>query len=119
MDINKYDEEAFMDFNLYQFRTSMTAKYPTDKAIEYLVLGLTSEAGEVAGKYKKIIRDANGQLSENSKNALLDEIGDVLWYCAQLCEQLENNLGVVALRNIQKLEGRLERGTIGGSGDSR
>lgn len=108
-----------MDFNQYQFRTGITAKYPQDRAVEYLVLGLTSEAGEVAGKYKKIIRDKNGSLTDDSKQDICDEIGDVLWYCAQLAKHLDTNLSAVAARNLHKLESRLQRGTISGSGDNR
>lgn len=119
MDINNYDEQAFMDFNQYQFRSSLTAKYPEDRALEYLVLGLTSEAGEVAGKYKKIIRDKDGVLSKELKEDLCAEIGDVLWYCAQLAKCLDANLSAIAAGNLQKLESRLERGKIGGSGDNR
>lgn len=108
-----------MDFNQYQFRTSFTAKYPQDRAIEYLVLGLASEAGEVAGKFKKIIRDDKGRFTELNKESLAAEIGDVLWYCAQLAKQLDTTLGAIAANNLKKLESRNERGVIGGSGDSR
>lgn len=108
-----------MDFTQYQFRSSITAKYPEDRAVEYLVLGLASEAGEVAGKYKKIIRDKGGLLDEAAKQDMADEIGDVLWYCAQLAKSLDMNLSTIATRNLQKLESRLERGKIGGSGDKR
>lgn len=117
--INNYDERIFMDFSQYQFRTGLTAHYPQDRAIEYLVLGLTSEAGEVAGKYKKIIRDNGGEFSEETKNALIDEIGDVLWYCSELATVLKINLGAIAARNAAKLESRAQRGKIGGSGDNR
>ena len=119
MDVNAFDEEVFMDFNQYQFRTGITAKYPKEQAIQYLILGLVSEAGEVAGKYKKIIRDKSGVIGEESKNNLIDEVGDVLWYCAQLAQALNTNLSSIATRNLEKLEGRLDRGTIGGSGDNR
>lgn len=119
MDVNSFDEQAFMDFNQYQFRTSLTARYPQDSALEYLVLGLTSEAGEVAGKLKKIIRDDKGRLTELNKESLAAEVGDVLWYCAQLAKHLDMNLSSIAANNLKKLESRLERGTIGGSGDNR
>lgn len=119
MDTYKFDESAFMDFSQYQFRTGLTARYPQDRAIEYLVLGLTSEAGEVAGKYKKIIRDNDGQFTQENTDALLDELGDVLWYCSELATALKTNLAAVATRNVQKLESRAQRGKIGGSGDNR
>ena len=108
-----------MDFNQYQFRSSLTAKYPQDRAVEYLVLGLASEAGEVAGKYKKIIRDKDGVMTDEMKQDMSDEIGDVLWYCAQLAKALDNSLGAIAANNLAKLESRLERGKISGSGDKR
>jgi NTP pyrophosphatase (non-canonical NTP hydrolase) len=119
MDVNEFDERVFMDFSQYQFRTGLTARYPQDRAIEYLVLGLTSEAGEVAGKYKKIIRDNDGQFTQENTDALLDELGDVLWYCSELATVLKTNLAAVAARNVQKLESRAQRGKIGGSGDKR
>lgn len=114
-----YFEQDNMDFNNYQFRTGMTATYPQGRAVEYLVLGLASEAGEVAGKYKKIIRDHNGEFTEELTKGLADEIGDVLWYCAQLAQALNTNLGAIAHNNIAKLESRKQRGVIGGSGDNR
>jgi len=119
MDVESFDEQAFMDFNQYQFRSSLTSKYPQESAIEYLILGITSEAGEIAGKYKKVIRDTAGIITEEAKQALTDEIGDVLWYCAQLAKQLDTNLGTVAAQNLKKLESRNARGVIGGSGDNR
>jgi NTP pyrophosphatase (non-canonical NTP hydrolase) len=119
MDTNKFDEVAFMDFSHYQFRTGKTAKYPQQRAIEYLILGLASEAGEVAGKYKKIIRDNNGEITEELSQGLIDEIGDVMWYCSELATALKTNLSSVAVQNLAKLESRASRGKIGGSGDSR
>lgn len=119
MNSNVYAESTEMDFNNYQFRTRLTAKYPQERALEYLVLGLASEAGEVAGKYKKIIRDNNGVLDDESKQALAAEVGDVLWYCSELATELGINLGAVAQQNINKLQSRKERGVIGGSGDNR
>ena len=114
-----YNKNPIMDFNQYQFQTSLTATYPQERALEYLVLGLTSEAGEVAGKYKKIIRDNEGQFTPELTEALLDEIGDVLWYCSELASQLKTNLGAVAAKNVTKLQSRKQRGAIGGSGDNR
>lgn len=114
-----YNQNQIMDFNQYQLRTSQTASYPQALALEYLTLGLTSEAGEVAGKYKKIIRDNNGELTPELAEALIDEIGDVLWYCSELATQLKVNLGAVAVRNVDKLQSRKSRGVIGGSGDNR
>jgi NTP pyrophosphatase (non-canonical NTP hydrolase) len=119
MEDNTYDANSLMDFNEYQFRTGLTASYPQARAIEYLVLGLTSEAGEVAGKYKKIIRDNDGIITQESMLALADEVGDVLWYCSELAKHLNMNLGAIAIRNAEKLQSRKTRGVIGGSGDNR
>lgn len=114
-----YNANQLMDFNEYQFRTRLTATYPQARAIEYLVLGLTSEAGEVAGKYKKIIRDNDGIITDELMLALADEVGDVLWYCSELATALNTNLGAIANRNVEKLQSRKARGVIGGSGDNR
>jgi len=108
-----------MNFNDYQHRTSSTAIYPEEKALEYLALGLCSEAGEVAGKLKKIIRDYGSNLTEEKRFELASELGDVLWYVSQLALELNVTLDVIAHENIAKLADRKERGAIGGSGDFR
>jgi NTP pyrophosphatase (non-canonical NTP hydrolase) len=110
-----------MDFNNYQTRASKTAIYPTDglNGLLYTSLGLVSEAGEVAGKVKKILRDNNSVMTDERREQLIDELGDVLWYCAMIANELKTNLGAVAARNIDKLEDRKNRNVIGGSGDNR
>lgn len=108
-----------MNFNEYQEATKKTAIYPSDKALEYLSLGLASEAGEVAGKIKKIIRDSDSKLSKDHVDAISGELGDVLWYVAQLADFAGLSLEAVAAGNIDKLLSRYERGAIGGSGDNR
>jgi NTP pyrophosphatase (non-canonical NTP hydrolase) len=110
-----------MDFNSYQRRASYTAIYPTDglNGLLYTSLGLVSEAGEVAGKVKKILRDNNSIMTDERKEHLIDELGDVLWYCAMIANELKTNLGAVATRNVNKLEDRKNRNVIGGSGDNR
>jgi NTP pyrophosphatase (non-canonical NTP hydrolase) len=108
-----------MDFDTYQEKASETAMYPSEMAIVYLSLGMASEAGEVAGKLKKIIRDKNNVLTEESAAQLIDEAGDVLWYISQLARELGYDLSEVADRNIKKLRSRIERGKISGSGDYR
>ena len=99
----------------YQDKAKVTAIFPKEKALEYLALGLSSESGEVAGKIKKIIRDKD-KLNPTDLGA---EIGDVLWYCALLAEELNLNLGKIMENNIDKLYSRKERGVLGGSGDNR
>jgi len=103
-----------MNLEAYQKLTRQTAIYPKEQAISYLALGLTSEAGEVAGKVKKQIRDGGIDVM-----ATIDEIGDVFWYLARLCDELNFNAEDVLQRNWAKLEDRKARGVIGGSGDNR
>tara|TARA_Y100001968_G_C19443282_1_gene763787 strand:+ start:861 stop:1190 length:330 start_codon:yes stop_codon:yes gene_type:complete len=109
-----------MNLNEYQLKSRATALYPNlgNNAI-YPTLGLAGEAGEVADKVKKIIRDKNGIFDEVSKEEIKLELGDVLWYIAQLSTELGIELNDVALANINKLAGRAKRGSIPGSGDNR
>jgi NTP pyrophosphatase (non-canonical NTP hydrolase) len=109
-----------MDFSDYQTKSRRTAKYPViGHGVIYPTLGLANEAGEVAGKIKKIFRDKGGVIGEAERDALNSELGDVLWYLAQVCTELEIPLEDVAEHNIEKLYSRLERGKIGGEGDAR
>ena len=103
-----------MNLEAYQALTRETAIYPKDQAITYLALGLSSEAGEVSGKVKKMIRDGGINVMDT-----LDEIGDVFWYLTRLCDEMGFSAETVLQRNIQKLMSRKERGVIGGSGDKR
>ncbi len=104
----------------YQRAAGRTAAYPNrGNNLVYPVLGLASEAGEVAGKLKKVIRDQNGHLSPEQRQRLLDEVGDVLWYVAAICTELETSLEAVARTNLDKLASRAGRGVIGGDGDHR
>lgn len=109
-----------MDFSDYQAKSRKTAKYPAiGHPVIYPVLGLVNEAGEVAGKIKKVFRDKDGQISEETRQALKAELGDVLWYLAQVATELDLSLDEVAEHNIAKLYDRLERGQIKGEGDNR
>ena len=87
--------------------------------IIYPALGLAGEAGEVANKVKKIMRDGIQNLPPDWKHQLASEIGDVLWYCAVLASDLNVSLGTIAAQNIEKLERRKRTGTLQGSGDKR
>jgi NTP pyrophosphatase (non-canonical NTP hydrolase) len=87
--------------------------------IVYPTLGLTNEVGELAGKIKKIFRDKAGKISEDDRQALKGELGDVLWYFTQICTELDLSLEEVAEANLLKLFSRLERGKIKGEGDNR
>jgi NTP pyrophosphatase (non-canonical NTP hydrolase) len=109
-----------MNFTDYQTQSRKTAKYPAiGHPVIYPTLGLTNEAGEVAGKIKKIFRDKGGVIGEAEREALKGELGDVLWYLAQVCTELDLSLEDVAGHNLEKLFSRLERGKIGGDGDNR
>ena len=104
----------------YQSRACETAIFPRHRAIEYLTLGLTGESGEIANKVKKFIRDGATKDEYLAKRIEIGyEIGDVLWYCAVLAEELEMNLGHIMEKNLEKLADRHKRGKISGSGDNR
>ena len=108
------------NFGIYQQESRKTwSLIHTDHAIVYPTLGLTNEAGEVAGKVKKIFRDKDGVITEEDREALKQELGDVLWYLTQICTDLGLSLEEVAEANIAKLFSRLERDQIQGDGDNR
>ncbi|HEX7022604.1 MAG TPA: nucleoside triphosphate pyrophosphohydrolase family protein [Trueperaceae bacterium] len=108
------------DFREYQQQSRRTwGVVAMDHPIVYPTLGLANEAGEVAGKIKKIFRDKGGVISEEDRLALKKELGDVLWYLTQICTELDLSLAEVAGANLEKLFSRLERGVIGGEGDNR
>jgi NTP pyrophosphatase (non-canonical NTP hydrolase) len=109
-----------MNFNEYQTKSRVTAKYPAiGHAVIYPTLGLVNEAGEVAGKIKKVFRDKDGEFSSETRDALKAELGDVLWYLAQTCTELGISLDEVAESNLTKLLDRQARGKIQGDGDNR
>ena len=109
-----------MNFNDYQTKSRKTAGYPAiGHPVIYPTLGLVNEAGEVAGKIKKVFRDKEGEISAETREALKAELGDVLWYIAQVATELDLKLDEIAEYNIAKLYDRLERGKIKGDGDNR
>jgi len=108
------------DFNHYQKQSRKTwGLVKMDHPIVYPTMGLVNEAGEVAGKVKKIFRDRSGEISDADREDLKSELGDVLWYLAQICTELGLTLEEVAGHNLEKLFDRLERGQIKGDGDNR
>ncbi|HUQ38871.1 MAG TPA: nucleoside triphosphate pyrophosphohydrolase family protein [Acidimicrobiales bacterium] len=111
------DASAFSDYQRQAARTG--GAVAVDHPIVYPTLGLVNEAGEVAGKVKKIFRDRGGIVTDADREALTLELGDVLWYLAEMCTQLDIDLGDVAESNLEKLRGRIERGTMAGDGDER
>lgn len=108
-----------MNFSEYQTKISKTAIYPLQYQIVYPSLGLAGEVGELLNKIKKLYRDGAGEISEEALDILADEMGDVLWYVGALCNDLGISLEDVALKNVEKLLDRLDRGVIQGSGDKR
>ena len=109
-----------MELNDYQRESRKTALYPeVGSNVIYPTLGLVGEAGEVADKVKKILRDKKGVFDKDSKDAIKFELGDVLWYISQLSSELGYELEEVANANLQKLNSRKSRGKIQGSGDNR
>ena len=109
-----------MNFEEYQKKSRKTAIYPNaGENFVYPTLGLSGEAGEVAEKIKKVIRDKNGVMDDESREMIEKELGDVMWYTAQLATELNLSLDDIAQKNIKKLYSRLERGKISGSRDNR
>lgn len=109
--------------NEYQKIAVTTAVYPEKgtgsvMALAYVGLGL-GEAGEVQGKIKKVLRDDNGVVSDEKKKEIGKELGDILWYAANLAEEMGTTLGDVMEGNLSKLLDRKARGVIAGSGDNR
>jgi NTP pyrophosphatase (non-canonical NTP hydrolase) len=115
-DINAYYQEYYvaMEMTDYQKKAAETAIYKAEHAVIYPALGLAAEAGEVANKVKKIMRDGTFD-----RQAIADEVGDCLWYIAALCRDLNVDMADVAKNNLNKLEDRKRRGKIAGSGDKR
>jgi len=108
-----------MNFSDYQTQAVKTAIYDDADYIVYPALGLLSEAGEVAGKVKKVLRDHKGNFTPELREQIADEAGDVLWYLASLCSDLGVDMASVAQKNLNKLNSRMARGVIQGSGDNR
>ena len=109
-----------MDLNDYQSAALQTAVYPNQGSnFAYPALGLAGEAGEVADKLKKVIRDNDGVLTDQVRDAVAKEIGDVLWYVSVLAHEMDYDLNTIAQINIDKLASRQQRGVLTGSGDNR
>ena len=108
------------DFDTYQKEARKTAIYPNlGNNLWYPALGLTGEAGEVAEKVKKIYRDDMGRALPPRIVDIGKELGDVLWYIANLATELGLDLSIIAEDNLQKLQDRTNREKLHGSGDER
>ncbi len=110
-----------MELNEYQKKALETAIYPSKYKVIYAALGLGNEAGEVMGKIKKWLRgdDGDGEMSAERRQAIKEELGDVLWYLAVLAHDLDLKLDDIAKINVEKLASRKDRGAIKGDGDTR
>ena len=108
-----------MNMNDYQFVSRKTAIYPKSQGFVYCVLGLVGESGEIADKLKKVIRDKNSKLGEEEIMGVDKELGDVLWYVSNLAHELGFTLEEIAQMNVDKLQSRMERNKLSGSGDDR
>lgn len=108
-----------MDLSEYQRESRRTAEYPREAWLAYPALGLAGEAGEVAEHAKKAIRDDGGKVGDERRAAMSKELGDVLWYVAQLATELDLDLDQIANQNLEKLLSRQQRGVLSGSGDDR
>lgn len=108
-----------MKLNDYQKSALTTAIYPNDGTVSYLALAISGEAGELADKVKKVLRDKDGVFSDADKKALALELGDVMWYVANMSKVIGYQLSDIAQMNIDKIAGRVKRGTLHGAGDNR
>jgi len=109
-----------MTFKEYQELAKTTAAYPNiGNNYIYPTLGLAGETGEVAEKVKKVIRDNNGMVDSEKKEEIAKELGDVLWYLAQLSTELKLDFDYIAEKNLEKLKSRQERNRLHGNGDNR
>lgn len=114
-------DDASPDLDAYQEGALETALFPDiggERCI-YPALGLANEAGEVLGKIKKLYRDGGGRVTPEVREALKQELGDVLWYVAVLADAFDLRISDIASANLEKLAERSRRGTIQGSGDER
>jgi NTP pyrophosphatase (non-canonical NTP hydrolase) len=112
-------EEVKMQFYEYQKKAANLNMCPKQWKLIHAVLGLAGESGEVCEKFKKIYRDKNGEMSNEFREDIEKEMGDILWYVADVCTLLGISLDDVATTNIAKLESRKQRGVLTGSGDNR
>ena len=113
MDFKTYNDKALTTLTKNHEYGDLTAELMAQ------ILGLIGESGEVAEKFKKLIRDKKGELSEQDKKEIIKELGDVLWYVNSVSNLLDHSLEDVAEINLEKVLSRKKRNKTHGSGDSR
>ena len=116
--INEYQERAHETAD-YPYGYIMGPKKSSKASWVYPALGLAEEAGEVAGKFAKIVRDDIGEIEEEKKQAIIKELGDVCWFVAEIAYVLDVSLEEIMQKNLDKLASRKQRGVIHGNGDER
>lgn len=109
--MNEYQQVA-TNFAIYSGKGSFVG-------IVYTMLKMNGEAGEIAEKVGKIMRDDQSLMSPERQHDIKLELGDVLWYIAACAKELGYTLGQIANSNIEKLASRSARGKLSGSGDNR
>ncbi len=114
------DPVTIDDYQVQSRKSIIQSIFPqTVGDIKYVTIAITEEAGEIAGKIKKLIRDKKGKLDDEAKEGLIKEIGDVQWYLARLCDLIDVPMSRVLKTNMEKIMSRKDRGAIHGSGDDR
>jgi len=108
-----------MNLNQFQTEAKVFNKVMANDRVQHTVLGLNQEAGEVAGKFKKALRDDDNFITTSRRRDIGYELGDVLWYVADLAGEIGYTLEEIATMNLNKLKDRERRGVLGGSGDGR
>ena len=111
MDIDSYQKKA------HTFREDDLTI--VSSPLLYPVLGLTEEVGEVAGKFAKAVREEGGVITPERFQAVCCELGDVVWFVAEICTCLGVSFSSILEANLEKLDGRKTRGVINGNGDLR
>lgn len=114
MNFNEY-QQTIIKFDTFKEQSNNL----NDPSFIAKILGLSGESGEVAEKFKKILRDKNGKISDEDKLEIIKELGDVLWYVATISRYLNVSLETVANTNLEKLTSRKNRNELHGSGDNR
>lgn len=109
--------DSWAEFHEATAITARFGEWPPNQTLLYAALGLANEAGEAAGAIKKAVRDDGGEITQQRRQDVIDELGDVLWYAARVAETVDARLDEAAEANIAKVNRRLANGTLAGRGD--